>query len=261
MTVQAAPPSTVAAPTPGGKTTPTSGRTTGGAGTTPRPPVTPEAPDPPRTPVPATPETPGPAGGNAGSRALAWVPFGPASPNSPEPVPRVYARVGADCDRGRAEPENEGMQGNQAAFWQAAASLCHAVRAGDVEGWSVGLALWQESGSRHAPADCFEAATRQAVDQLVAAVGPALDAASVTLSGRAPGYACAPTGLALQPSSGPPGTEVTVSWQGPDWFDEVSVLRLGEQEVLWNIGVPPDPSTFTVPEGSTGTAPGRHGVR
>ena len=157
-------------------------------------------PKKPTTPTPTTATT-------QPTDVLAWLPFGPASPQSPAAPVRVYEALLSDCARAVDLPLSQEMTGTEAALHQSAALMCVGAQDDDEASWSQGRTMWAEQGSRHPVETCFQQAVADAAAALSAA-GPE----PPTLGGSAPGYACPPEQVVVEPRAGHPGSTVTVSW-------------------------------------------------
>lgn len=201
-------------------------------------------------PPPAPPE-PEPDPEPAGPATLAWLPFGPSTPNSPGATLRLYSRLHTDCTSTVGGAAGEGLTGDHEAFWRAAALLCAGIRTGDARTVELGLEAWGD-GRDHDPENCFEERVR-------AATAPLADAARSgplpRLVGAAPGFACTPEGLQLNPTSGPADTPVEIRWQDPPWMATTMTVRFGGVEAEWTFDEGPGFATYRAPEGLEGTVP------
>ncbi len=110
------------------------------------------------------------------------------------------------------------MQGNQAAFWEAAAFACVALRQSDDTAWRAATKAWFTGGSDYRAASCQATEVRRTVDAIMKDATPESGRPNIDLAGPAEGYACPPTGMRISPESGPPGTLVTLSWDGAPWM-------------------------------------------
>ncbi len=131
---------------------------------------------------------------------------------------RVYARIQQDCTRSINEARGEGMQGNEASFYESAALACAALRQSDLDLWRRATEGWFGGGRDFTGTGCTVAAVRETMQSIMGS-SPAPDSLpNVTLGGTAPGYACPPTNLTLTPRSGTPETPVTLTWSGSPWM-------------------------------------------
>lgn len=181
-------------------------------------------------------DSPGPATPSSSSveprptRSISWIPFGPASPTTPVIPMVVYAAVQADCQRAEDTPLEQGMRGVEASFWIAAAKACSALRAKDSDTWREAVHAWVDEGGRgYGESNCRIDLVRRTVTEMMGSDPDPAAMPDINLGAPAPGYACPPSGLSLSPRSGPPDTQVTLTWDGAPWMEYSGTVSFGSK--------------------------------
>lgn len=142
----------------------------------------------------------------------------------------MYAVIQSDCARAVQEKTYRRGQGDEALFWETAAEACVALRASNLDSWRRATETWFGGGRNYAERNCYVDAVRQSLSTVMGA-SPAPDTLpDITLGPSAPGYACPWSDVGLDPSAGPAGTAVTLSWTGGPWMHLSGRVFFGDQE-------------------------------
>ena len=141
----------------------------------------------------------------------------------------VYSRVQADCPRGVNEPRNQGMQGIEASFWEAAALACVALRQSSGEEWRSATEAWFGGGRDFATRNCYVDTVRATMQSIMGSTPSPDSLPAIALGPSAGGYACPPHSFDLSPRQGPSGTVVTLSWSGAPWMQYSGRVLFGAE--------------------------------
>ncbi|WP_404384473.1 hypothetical protein LL946_02555 [Knoellia locipacati] len=110
------------------------------------------------------------------------------------------------------------MTGSEAAFWQAAAYACVALRQSDSASWRSASESWFGGGRSFKATGCHAVRVRETMKKLMGSAPNPGAVPAITLGAPAQGFACRPRSLELTPREGPAGTPVTLSWTGAPWM-------------------------------------------